>query len=197
MLCPVQPRARHGLRLFAGGLAALALGCASSSARQPASASARAENTEHAQHAPADQSQGMMGMCPMKVPGTVVTAANTEHGVAISFTTRTGDVAELRRRARHMAEMHDRHGMMNGRGGMMGGTSESSDASGEKGMPMRMVPATPSVEDIEGGARIVLVPKDPAQLAELRQHVRDHVGRMAAGECPMMSKHGPQHAGAR
>ena len=50
-----------------------------------------------------------------------------------------------------------------------------------------MPTATAAAEDIEGGARLILQPKDPAQLGALREHVRMKAQRMAGGECPMMS----------
>ena len=56
--------------------------------------------------------------------------------------------------------------------------------------------ATASVEDIEGGARLVLRPKDPAQLAALREHVHKKAEQMAGGECPMMSLGGGVPASA-
>ena len=62
-----------------------------------------------------------------------------------------------------------------GRGGMMMGGG------------MMMHAATASAEDIEGGARLILQPKDAAQLGALREHVRMKAQRMAGGECPMMS----------
>lgn len=109
----------------------------------------------------------MAGMCPLEVSGTQVASAETSDGAAIAFTT-TGDVANLRQRVHHMAEMHDH-------------------MAGEM---MKMVPSSAHAEDIDGGARIVLVPKDPAQLSELRAHVRDHAAMMAGGHCPMMGHHG-------
>ena len=60
---------------------------------------------------------------------------------------------------------------------------------------MKMVDSTAHAEDIDAGARIVLSPKDPAQLAELRDHVREHAARMASGHCPMMEapdQHAPR-----
>ncbi|HEY6034667.1 MAG TPA: hypothetical protein VIV58_10420 [Kofleriaceae bacterium] len=110
----------------------------------------------------------MAGMCPLEVAGTQVAAADTADGAAMTFTT-TGDVANLRQRVHHMAEMHDH---------MMGG--------GMMTMKMKMVPSTARAEDIDGGARIVLTPKDPAQLSELRAHVHEHATMMASGHCPMM-----------
>jgi hypothetical protein len=49
------------------------------------------------------------------------------------------------------------------------------------------------VEDTPSGARIVLVPNDPSQLAELRDHAREHAAMMNKGECPMMGNQ-PQPA---
>jgi hypothetical protein len=52
---------------------------------------------------------------------------------------------------------------------------------------MKMIPSKARVEDVDGGARIVLTPNDPAQLAELREHVQHHAEMMKKdGGCPMM-----------
>jgi hypothetical protein len=86
--------------------------------------------------------------------------------------------------------MHEK--MMSG-GGMMGPRGMGSGGMRGSGHVMKMLDSTAHAEDIDAGARIVLVPKDPAQLAELREHVREHAGRMASGHCPMMEAH-EQHA---
>jgi hypothetical protein len=146
----------------------------------------------------------MAGMCPMKVPGTTVAAADVEGGIGLSFTTTTGDVADLRARVRRMAEMHNQRGahkMMGGHGAPAAGAgAEHQHGAGpgaghEGGGPggkmmgggMMMPAATASGEDVDGGARLVLQPKDPSQLGALREHVRAKAQRMAGGECPMMS----------
>jgi len=49
-----------------------------------------------------------------------------------------------------------------------------------------MVPATATVEDVDGGARIVPSPNDATQRRALRTHVHDHAERMAQSDCPMM-----------
>jgi len=135
-------------------------GCAARSAAKPES-----ENTAGASDV---RGTGTMAdMCPMQVPGTKVTYGDVEGGAALSFSTKNGDVAELRRRVGRMAEMHNE---MSDHGSMM------------------MPAATASVEDIPGGARIVLRPRDPAQLDALREQVRAHARRMASGECPMMTQ---------
>jgi hypothetical protein len=42
---------------------------------------------------------------------------------------------------------------------------------------MKMAPSSSRAEDIDGGARIVFVPNDTAQLEELRAHVHAHAER--------------------
>lgn len=146
---------------------------------------------------PHNGSGAMADMCPMEVPGTQVSVADTQDGVAVAFMT-SGDVAQVRQRVHGMAAMHEKMmsggGMMGsggmGSGGMMGSGSGGMMGSGHM---MKMVDSTAQAEDIDGGARIVLTPKDPAKLAELRDHVREHAGRMASGHCPMMEAH-EQHA---
>jgi hypothetical protein len=69
-------------------------------------------------------------MCPMEVPGTTASVADTEDGVAITFTT-TGDVAELRQRVHGMAEMHEH--MMQGGAMSSGGMGSGEMGSGEMG----------------------------------------------------------------
>lgn len=119
----------------------------------------------------------------MEIPGTQVSATDTPDGVALVFTT-TGDVAQLRERVHAMAAMHEH--MMAG-GETMG--SGSAGMMGSGGMMMKMIPSTAHAEDIDGGARIMLTPKDPSQLAQLREHVHAHAEQMASGHCPMM-RHG-------
>ena len=139
-------------------------------------------------------------MCPMMPPaGTQIVATDTSDGIAIAFTT-TGDVAGLRAHVRRMAEMLAKMGETDhgctamGSGERMG----SGDMHGRM-MGGPMVPSRATVEDIPGGARLVLVPNDPAQVAALREHVRSHVAMMQQGKCPMMQQAQPaqptdQHA---
>jgi hypothetical protein len=103
-------------------------------------------------------------MCPMHVTGTHAAEADTEGGAAMVFTS-TGDVATLRLRVHHMAEMHDQmhHG--------------------------NMVPSHAVAEDVDGGARIVLTPEDSSQVEAVRAQVREHAQMMQGGECPMMKMH--------
>jgi hypothetical protein len=63
----------------------------------------------------------MMKDSPMNIPGVEVTVADTPNGATVSFTTTTGDVAELRRLVRAHVEM-----MKNMKTGMMTGSKSSS-----------------------------------------------------------------------
>jgi hypothetical protein len=140
--------------------------------------------------------------CPMVVPGAEPAVSDTEGGIALEFTTSTGDVADLRARVAKLAQMYQ---MQHGRGGMMwhhmGGSSAAQGGHGMGHMggqhghgmgamgtngkgPMPAVSAT--VTDLDKGARLELRPTDPAQLDALREHLRAHQQRMHAGECWMM-----------
>lgn len=140
----------------------------------------------------------------MQVPGTTAAATEVGGGISLSFTTTTGDIPELRQRVRRMAEMHNQpggHRMMESHGapapgagaehqhGAQAGAGHGGGGRGGMmtGGGMMMPAATAAAEDIEGGARLILQPKDPAQLGALSEHVRMKAQRMAAGECPMMS----------
>ncbi len=169
-----------------------------------AACGSRQRSTEPATSAPAPaqthQQPGGGAMCPMA--GTQIVTSDTSDGVEIVFTT-TGDVADLRARVRHMADMHNQMAGAQG-GGMQGGGMQGSGMQGSgmqgsgmqgSGMGMNMVPSRASVEDVSGGARLVLVPMDPSQLAALRQQARMHAERMQKGQCPMMR--GCRRASAR
>jgi hypothetical protein len=180
---------KTSIAIIIGALASSA--CASSqTGRQPAAPESTATHAE-AQPEPGMKHHGMAGgmkhhdmaaQCPMAVAGTSARAEDVDGGAAIAFTT-TGDVAELRRRVAHMAEMHTRH---HGAGhGPMGDSSKM----GMMGDGMMMPSAHARSEDIDAGARIVLTPNAPADLAQLREHTRQHAEKMASGQCPMMSMH--------
>jgi hypothetical protein len=47
----------------------------------------------------------MMGNSPMNIPGVEVAVEDTPDGINVSFTTKTGDVAELRRLVRQHMDM--------------------------------------------------------------------------------------------
>jgi hypothetical protein len=108
----------------------------------------------------------MMQSCPMKVTGADLAVADVENGIAVTITTKSGDVADLRRRTENMTKMHIR----------------SSNA----GMHGQMMSFSVKYAEVPNGARLVLTPKDLTQVEEFRTKVRQHVEQMKKGDCSMM-----------
>lgn len=169
-----------------GILMAMASACASQQRTPPPAAPSPAAQPSTAQRA---------GACPMMVdPATTrITTSDTTNGVAITFTT-SADVNALRTRVHGMADMHNRMVSMHAGGGMHPGMHGGGMHPGMQGCPMHggamhgsMVPSRATAQDIEGGARLVLEPTDPAQLATLRQQARTRTAMMQRGQCPMMA----------
>lgn len=180
------------LGIAAAGLAALLAGCASKGGarNEPQASTAATADTSGTPAGTAAAPQhrhGTMGMsdtmCPMAVQGTTAREEEVDGGAALIFTTSSGDVQDLRKRVRSMAEMHNAH-FQQGGNGTYSGTSRGMGMGPHAGM--RMPPSTASAEDVDGGARLVLKATDPSQVDVLRQHAKMHAEHIAAGECPMM-----------
>jgi hypothetical protein len=171
------------LLLGSVALALLAAGCMHSAPAQAAASPVTAV-------APAPGGGAMMGMCPMDVPGTHVSAADTENGEALTFTTTADQAAELQRRVRGMADMHNQRHAAGGtadgamKEGMMGGAGMS-----EMMMPP---PSHAAVMDLPDGARLEVTPNASADLQKLQSAVRMHAQHMQEHGCGMMMKHTPQ-----
>lgn len=135
--------------------------------------------------------QQMRAGCPMIVQGADVAVADTDNGVALTFTTQAGDeeaLRDLRQRVQHMAQMYEMH---RGRGHMMWhrmgrGRAGMAQRGGMGPMGGPMPAARATVTDIDRGARLELTPADPAELQALREHARWHQQRMQSGECWMV-----------
>jgi len=138
------------------------------------------------------------GACPMAVPGTQVSAVDRQNGEAITFTTSPDHEADLRSRVHAMADMHNHHqGGGTDHGGMhqdMHGDAmgDGSMGSGDMDHHMTMMPppSSASVEDIPGGARLVVTPSDPAELQRLQSVVRMHAAHMSQTRSCGMGEHG-------
>ena len=172
--------------LLFGTALALISGCAHSPSAEPAAPPVTAaQEPGRANH--------MMAMCPMQVPDTTVAATDTSDGEALAFTTRSGQVDELRRRVRAMVDMHNQHHEL-GNPTMQGGTGQGTMMGGGPmgrgpsmhGKMMKPPPSRAAVEDIDDGARISLTPDDPAQADTLRSAVRLHAEHMQREGCGMM-----------
>jgi len=137
-----------------------------------------------------DHDGAMMAMCPMGVPGTTVVAVDDTNGSTITFTT-TDQVAELQRRVHSMVAMHNQR---DGDGGMKHEGMMSGEMMGDgQGMSgMMMPPSHATVIDLESGARVKVMPIEPAELQKLQASVRLRTERMQKDGCGMMGK---MHAG--
>jgi hypothetical protein len=105
--------------------------------------------------------------CPLEVPGTSLSVEDTTNGAALVFVT-TGDAAAVRTRATAFADMHNKHDGPEGAMGMMFSQT-----------------ATATSADIEGGARVELSAKDPADAGKLQSELRMHAGHLTGGTCAM------------
>jgi len=62
---------------------------------------------------PAAPMGSMMQNSPMNIPGVEIAVTDTQDGVTVSFSTKTGDVTELRRLVRqHLEMMKNMHNWM-------------------------------------------------------------------------------------
>ena len=146
-------------------------------------------------------------MCPMQVEGTTRNIVKLDDAVAMDFTT-TGDVDEVRSRVAKMASKHNKmHGddskMMKGKSGKMKGHGKGKykgkmkgkDKMNEKGKmaekhkKMKMMDdVTAKASNIEGGARMTLMPEDPEKADKIFKMMKEHAGKK--GQCPMMGHKG-------
>ncbi len=138
--------------------------------------------------------------CPVHVPETTVGSAEVEGGASVEFTG-GGDVEARRRSVRRMAQLQNQHGFEYGmdmgagaatptyrergsRGGAMGNNDAIAGNAVGTGHTMAAGRTmTAVVDDVEGGARLVLRPRNPEHLEPLRERARKWAEQMARGEC--------------
>jgi hypothetical protein len=72
-------------------------------------------------------------------------------------------------------------------GSQQGGGTMMQGGGMQGGGMMMMPPSTARVEEVEGGARLVLTVTDAAQLQALQQHAKRMAQRMGSHQCPMMT----------
>lgn len=148
--------------------------------------------------------QAMAANCPMNVQGTSVQAENIAGGAALVFVT-TGDVAALRERVRNMATSREstsmseplemglnqptRPGDAEGSavGAKIGDADDGVSAGGmsDESMSGEPVDVDTQVEDIDDGARLLLIATNPSDVETLRTQTEQQAERLTAGECPM------------
>jgi hypothetical protein len=192
------------LSLIALSLLGLAACGGSTDAAEPGSKAATGTGAQPSATTAEDPS------CPVAVPGTSVAVQEADGGVALVFTT-TGDVADVRRRAREMARMHNEmhakmgplptgdsaagghdhgspdHGAAGAAPNTPAGEHGAQEGGGEHGGHAGGVVQIHShavAEDIEGVARVVFHPA-AEQMAALRDDLANHAQHLSAGRCDM------------
>lgn len=193
----------RALAIAAAALAVFGSGCMAGMAATHAASAPQPQAAAAPEPVPA----AVMQACPVAVPGTQLAAADTPDGEAVTFTTTPDGVAELRSRVHAMADMHNRHHAQPGganpmggmdHGAMMGGGMMGGGGMGSSGGRMAMMPppSRAAVEDVDGGARLVVTPNDPADLERLRSAIRMHARHMQeTGTCGMGGARAPQPSG--
>lgn len=142
--------------------------------REKVAAMAEMHNRHHAGTGGHGDMHGSAGAGGMEAGAQAGTGAGEAHGEAQAEAGAAGAHGD----AQGSAGAGGMHGSMHG-------------GTGQGGMEGGMVAARASAEDVEGGARLVLTPNDPADLLKLQSMVRAHAEYMEQSGCPMMhGKHG-------
>lgn len=195
------------VRIVLGCVAAAALASCDTSGPGPRSFAGTPAPMPH--FSPGGPMQPNPNGCPMVVRGAAVAVADTDLGVALTFTSPSDNTTDLRQRVRDFARMYQTHSengtlMWHRTTGTYGPAGQGHMGSaGQMGQMGPMIPeqglmpaAHAMVSDVGAGARIELTPDDPAQLTALREHVRIQQQHLQSGECWTFEARAPdaQHA---
>jgi hypothetical protein len=125
------------------------------------------------------RSATLVEACPLGVPGTRLQVAEAKDGIYVFFTTRMSSVDDIRLRARDQAKVNgpDRH---LGRGHF--GEHKGARNHGLRLWALGKV-AT-EVVDTPSGARMSIIPADPARRDEVRAAVTRRVAEIESAGCP-------------
>ena len=122
----------------------------------------------------------MNDLCPLYTSGATIEFGSVVGGGSLAFTEGASSVSDLRERARRVVEMHNER--------LEGVDSTANPSAGAATVWRSMPNALASVEDITGGARVVLQPSDPAELDSLREQLQTRSGRMNRDVCPAIAR---------
>lgn len=144
--------------------------------------------------------------CPVLVPGATVSVEELEHGAALTFGTRSGDVLDLRRRVHALAWLYasytDDHWLVwhvvdpNDPTTRVtwGGVLPGVDAADEQGpvaveaLHGPLPPVHPQVREHPRGAVLVLTADDPLQAYHVREQVLLHALYLEHDRCPVLHR---------
>lgn len=149
-------------------LANLLAACKSSQPPPPGAGSAQGSAPARK---PPDEMDERMRHCPVALEGATSTLVEIEGGVRFTLEVPESQVAEARRRARHIVEFaakrtREGHGEFDGKGGGQ-----------MRNCPVVTSGVTIEVADTPGGAQIDIRATDRAQLEQLRAETRRRVER--------------------
>jgi hypothetical protein len=112
--------------------------------------------------------RGRMASCPTLIEGGATAIKDVEGGVELTVTAReAAATSEIRARARHVAEVSKEEAPQ----GRHNGTGRGGGKSGRCPVITRNTVIT--TDDVEGGARITVKPRDVAELDWVRREARE------------------------
>jgi hypothetical protein len=119
---------------------------------------------------PADDMDEKMRHCPLTLAGARVTVSDVEGGV--QFEIRGTAVDDIRKRARHVGEFAAGRSQAGVHGGGSGGGRMRNCPVVTNGVVIR-------IEDIEGGARLLVTPSSGGSVDELRRETQARLDNFA------------------
>jgi len=120
-------------------------------------------------HIPTRKHSNGSDACPLTISGARADIENSGSGLTITVTSAADQLLLLRARAHALPDVHV---------GLAAACPCALPAEGG-GAP----PADVSVDDLEGGVRLVVTAKDPADTANLRSALRGQLSRVHGGDC--------------
>ena len=124
-------------------------------------------------------STGKMANCPNLVEGSATAIKDVEGGVELTVTARdAAATTDIRARARHLADMSKQEAPASRHNG-------SGHGGGKLGRcPVVARNTVVTADDVEGGAKLTVKPKDPAELDWLRREARERQGGLGNDGAP-------------
>ena len=145
--------------------------------------------------APDSSAKARQDACPLALAGTTSSTEDTVDGVVVQFsTTEAGDIPELRRRVDKLAAAHnstdaaateDLAAAPPQAPGPTAApeTAPAGEATAEATATGGKLDSEAAAETSEQGVRLVLRPRDPAQLDSMRDHLRKQADDLVQRVC--------------
>ncbi len=140
--------------------------------------------------------------CPLSVAGTTSSTEDTVDGVVVAFsTTKPADIPELRRRVDQLAAAHNSTDAaatddLSAAPPQAPGptaapeTAPAGEAKAEATATGGKLDSEAAAETSEQGVRLVLRPRDPAQLDSMRDHLRKQADDLVQRVCDQAGRKG-------